>query len=196
MVKQTNLSLGSKRSLAGAGCHAEPPLFPPHPCDRHRLRVQPDHSGPGRGHAGQPARRRRGPAAARHEDLPQAPAGQPVVVLLPADAALLCGASVLAPIPPPSGSFHTLNFPSLFLLLSLQVQKNCLLALCSEYILQEVPFDKLARFSAFLILQTRRDHHLPSFSHDSIHSPEAQFHRLTLDPNYTHGPSVLSPPCV
>lgn len=27
--------------------------------------------------------------------------------------------------------------------LSLQVQKNCLLALCSEYILQDVPFDKL-----------------------------------------------------
>lgn len=31
---------------------------------------------------------------------------------------------------------------SLFLLLPFQVQKNCLLALCSEHILQEVPFDK------------------------------------------------------
>lgn len=29
---------------------------------------------------------------------------------------------------------------------SLQVQKNCLLALCSDYILQDVPFDKLVYF--------------------------------------------------
>lgn len=28
----------------------------------------------------------------------------------------------------------------------LQVQKNCLLALCSDYILQDVPFDKLVYF--------------------------------------------------
>lgn len=37
--------------------------------------------------------------------------------------------------------------PSSFLLLPVQVQKNCLLALCSEYILQEVPFDKLVCLS-------------------------------------------------
>lgn len=49
----------------------------------------------------------------------------------------------LAPILPPSGSFRTLNpRASLFCLLPFQVQMNCLLALCSEYILQEVPFDK------------------------------------------------------
>lgn len=140
MVKQTNLSLAPKRSLAGAGCHAEPPLFPPCPCDRHRLRVQPDHSGPGRGHAGRPARRRRGPAAARHEDLPQPPAGQPPLVLLPVWS--ISFSSYSATFRP----LLTLNFPSLFLLVCFQVQKNCLLALCSEYILQEVPFDKLVRF--------------------------------------------------
>lgn len=79
-------------------------------------------------------------AAVRHETLPQPPAGQPLAVLLSPGAALLF---VVAPILPPSGSFHTLNpRASLFRLLSFQVQMNCLLALLSEYILREVPFDK------------------------------------------------------
>lgn len=48
-----------------------------------------------------------------------------------------------APTLPPTGSFPTLPpGASLSGLLSVQVQMNCLLALCSEYILQEVPFDK------------------------------------------------------
>ena len=73
-VKQTKMD-SKCRLAAGAGCDAEPPLFPPCPSDVHRLRLQPDHPGPGRGHAPQPARRRRGPAAVRHENLPQPAAG-------------------------------------------------------------------------------------------------------------------------
>lgn len=59
---------------------------------------------------------------------------------------------VVAPILPPTGSFHALNpHASLFRPLSFQVQMNCLLALCSEYILQEVPFDKSVSLLKFAI---------------------------------------------
>lgn len=68
----------------------------------------------------------------------------PPALPLPPDAAAAAPPFVVAPILPPTGTLHTLNpQASLFFhLLSLQVQMNCLLALCSEYILQEVPFDK------------------------------------------------------
>lgn len=57
---------------------------------------------------------------------------------------------ILILIPSPSPSLHmqmlivcVLLFCASFSCPSLQVQKNCLLALCSEFILQDVPFDKL-----------------------------------------------------
>lgn len=61
---------------AGAGWDAEPPHLPAHPPGGYSMRVQPDHSGSGGGYACQLTQLRSHPAAARHEDLPQPPAGQ------------------------------------------------------------------------------------------------------------------------
>lgn len=60
---------------AGAEWDAEPPHVPARPPGGHCVCVQPDHSGPGRGHACQPAHLHCHPAVVRHEDLPQPPAG-------------------------------------------------------------------------------------------------------------------------
>lgn len=62
--------------VAGAEWDAEPPRLPARPPGGHGVRVQPDHSGPGGGHARQPAQLHRHPAAVCHEDLPQPPTGQ------------------------------------------------------------------------------------------------------------------------
>lgn len=48
--------------------------------------------------------------------------------------------------------------------LSCQVQKNCLLALCSDYILQDVPFDKLVHF---LSLKTSQMNQRPCGGQDN-----------------------------
>ena len=57
--------------VAGGECDAEPPYLSKRPPGGYSVRVQPDHSGPGRGHAFQPDQLHRHPAVARHEDLPQ-----------------------------------------------------------------------------------------------------------------------------
>ena len=66
---------------AGAERDAEPPHLPARPPGGHSVCVPPDHSGPGGGNARQPAQLHRHPAAVRHEDLPQPPAGQATVTV-------------------------------------------------------------------------------------------------------------------
>lgn len=68
---------------ANSGGDAEPPRVPARPPGGHSVRVQPHHSGPGRGHARQPDELHGIPAAARHEDLPRPPAGAGAEPLTP-----------------------------------------------------------------------------------------------------------------